>query len=334
MFTFLRNMFGQRPGSGKPAAATRSRSVALQLEALEDRLTPSATVGTVGLGSITGSLPMPYTPFQVVGTSLNVHGTSGNDQFSFTAGATSETVTLNGQSYTVNPALIHTIRFDGAGGSDTAILTDQVNRATAALSPHAATLGSQSYSVLTSNTQYNYVYGNAGDTANFFDSAGNDTFAVGKNSADMFDSPFTYLNYAGGFTNINGYSSHGGQDQAVFYDSAGNDIFVGKTNFASMTDTGNTYNNTASGFASTHAYSSAGGMDTAYLYDNYGGVLVSNGSDATLISANNSGATYSNTATGFSDIEAYSSAFSDTTLFELPANYTLHLHGMWDGNQY
>jgi hypothetical protein len=41
MFTCLRNLLGQKRGSSKPAAASRSRSVSLRLETLEDRLTPS-----------------------------------------------------------------------------------------------------------------------------------------------------------------------------------------------------------------------------------------------------------------------------------------------------
>src|SRR5262249_54207904 len=162
-------------------------------------LTPSTIGATTGMAVINtggGTIGNPYSPFQVVGTSLHVTGTTGNDQFSFTAGTSTDAVTLNGLNYTVNPALIKSIYFNGNGGSDTANLTDQVNPATAALSPRSATLGSQNYSVITSNTQYNYVYGRAGDTANFFDSAGNDTFAAGKNSANMFDKAFTYLNVA------------------------------------------------------------------------------------------------------------------------------------------
>jgi hypothetical protein len=328
MFSFIRNLFG--PGSGKRTATPRPRSAVLQVESLEDRVTPT-TVGTGGGGVIN---PVPYTPFKVVGTSLYVTGTSGDDRFTFTAGSTANTVNVNGYTYTAKLSAIHTIYFNGNGGNDEASLTDTVNRCTAALSPHSATLGSQGYSVITSNVQDNFLYGRAGDTANFFDSAGNDTFAAGKFSADMFDAALTYLNYAGSFTANNGYSTHGGHDQAFFYDSAGNDIFIGKAGFASMTDTGNTYSNTATGFGFTHAYSSSGGVDTAYLYDNFGGTLVINGSDATLISATNSGVPYSNMATGFKDVEAYSSALSDSTELDAVASYTLHLHGFWDGDQY
>jgi hypothetical protein len=46
MFTYLRNLLGQKRGSSKPAAASRSRSVSLRLEALEDRLTPSTVAAT------------------------------------------------------------------------------------------------------------------------------------------------------------------------------------------------------------------------------------------------------------------------------------------------
>jgi hypothetical protein len=329
MFTFLRNLLGRPRGSGKSAAKRRS-AMSLQLEKLEDRLTPTTSI--LPGGGVVDPGKFIYQPFVVSGTSLYVNGTSGNDQFSFTAGASSETVTLNGQSYTVNPSQIHTIYFNGNGGSDTASLTDHVNRATAALSPHSATLGSQNYSVITSNTMYNYLYGSTGDTANLFDSAGNDTFFAGGNQAGMYDSGLTYLNVATGFTYNNGYSSHGGTDNAQFYDTPGNDVFVGMATSASMTNTANTYKNTANGFASTHASSSQGGVDTAFLYDNYGGSLMVNGSDATLISKTNSGSSYSNTATGFRVVNAYSSGNDDGMWENTPATYTLNLHGWWSIN--
>ena len=62
----------------------------------------------------------------VSGNTLNVYGTSGNDSFSFSHGTSINTVTLNGATYVVNPALIHNINFYGGGGSDTATLTDQI----------------------------------------------------------------------------------------------------------------------------------------------------------------------------------------------------------------
>jgi hypothetical protein len=56
-------------------------------------------------------------------------------------------------------------------------------------------------------------------------------------------------------------------------------------------------------------------VDSASLYDNAGGVLEINDSDATLVSRNNAG------------------ALSDSTVLQSMADYTLHLHGYWDGNQ-
>ena len=74
------------------------------------------------------------------------------------------------------------------------------------------------------------AYGHAGDTAQFFDSAGNATYFAygdynnsGQPLAGMVGSG--YSNLAGGFgTNI-AYSTSGGGDTAVFFDSQGNATF-------------------------------------------------------------------------------------------------------------
>jgi hypothetical protein len=278
----------------------------------------------VGTGGTLGAYP-PYTPFVASGNNLYVYGTSGNDSFDFTAGATGSKVTLNGASYNVNPALIHNVYFYGEGGSDRANLTDTVNLANAVLSPHSASLIGPNYAVKVNNATFINAFGRSGDSASFNDSAGNDTFAVGKYSASMYDSGLSYINTATGFSSNAGYAGHGGTDVALLYDSPGNDTYSAGLNYASMSDSGHTYANTAINFARTHGYSSQGGTDTAYLYDNYGGAFVGNGADAHLF-----GYQFDNTATGFADVEAYSSSFSDLYQIDGTLNYTLHLNGSWD----
>jgi hypothetical protein len=305
----------------------------LRLEALEDRLTPSSHViggGNVAPGGTytTGNL---YTPFYVSGSTLFVYGTSGNDSFDFTAGGTSNTVTLNGASYTIDPSQIHKVYFYGEGGTDRATLTDTLNKASANFYPHFATLSGLNYYVAVNHTAYKFAFGKSGDTASFHDSPGNDIFYAGKGSAGMYDSGLTYLNSATGFSINNGYSAHGGTDTARFYDSPGDDTYFAGQGYAGMFDSADTYSNYAKGFAITHGYSSQGGSDTAHLFDSnaagtsIGGTFFGNGADARLI-----GYHYDNTATGFGDVEAYASTFNDFYYFDGAITYILHMHGFWE----
>jgi hypothetical protein len=320
MLAFVRDLLGRR--SVKSAA--RRPGPSLRLEVLECRMTPTTLTGPISTVGDT-VYRLPYNPFVVSGNNLYVYGTSGNDSFDFTAGASGSKATLNGPSYTINPALIHNIYFYGEGGTDTADLTDTVNVANAVLSPRSASLIGPNYAVKVNDATYINAFGRSGASASFNDSAGNDTFYAGKYSAGMYDSGLTYLNTATGFTSNAGYAGHGGTDLAVFYDSPGNDTYSAGASYASMTDSGRTYSNAAVGFARTHAYSSQGGADTAYLYDNHGGSFVGNGADAHLF-----GYQFDNTATGFADVEAYSSAVADLYQIDGPLNYTLHLNGGWE----
>jgi hypothetical protein len=332
MFKFLREMLNRR-GSG---AAARSRlGGSLRLEALEDRLTPSTTsaaAGHLANGGVGTIGHIYYHPFVVSGNNLFVYGTPGNDSFNFTAGTSTNTVTLNGASVTVNPSQIRNIYFYGKGGTDTATLTDNLHTSSAAFWPHFVNLGGPNYFVSAGQTTFNDVFGTGGGSASFFDSAGNDTFYSGGRSAGMYDSGNTYLNSATGFSHNYGYS-RGGTDTAQFFDTAGNDVYTAGQGYAGMHDSGNTYSNYATGFAVTHGYSSRGGTDTAYLSDadasgilrSPGGSLIANVSDATLL-----GDHYNNTATGFSDVEAISHGIDDLYYYEGLPTYRLDLIGNWD----
>jgi hypothetical protein len=340
MFTYLRNLLGQKRGASKPRAASRIRSVSLRLEALEDRLTPSSVAATPALALSAPGIGIiyHYNPFQVSGNTLSVTPITGNNLFKFTEGSGSSTVSLNGASYTFTPAQIKTVIFNGAGGSDQAELTDTVDPAKASISPHAATLTCQNCTVTTNNMYSNSVFGRTGDGATFSDSPGNDTFTASKGLAWMWDSGSTYVNMAKGFSWNYAYSTHGGQDTAVFNATSANDIFEAYPSSAVMMDTGQTYRNDAEGFSTIQGNSSFGGK--AYLWDvtgtqSIGGSnLTANGSTVTLWGRNFNGAAYSTTASGFGFVEVYSSGNNLTPdVATVNDNVTdLHLWGWWDVN--
>ena len=82
-----------------------------------------------------------------------------------------------------------------------------------------------------------HVNGHAGDTAQFFDSPGNDTFYAyadyaGQTAAGMYGSYGSgYANSANGFGTNVGYST-GDSDTAYFFDSPGNDTFYAYADYA------------------------------------------------------------------------------------------------------
>jgi hypothetical protein len=334
MFTYLKKLLGQKRGSSKPAAASRSRSVSPRLEALEDRMTPSgfASAANHGLYVI-----YHYNPFQVTGSTLSVNPITSNNLFKFTEGSGSDTVSLNGVNYTFTPAQIQKVIMNGTGGSDQADLYDLVDSASATLSPHAATLTGQNCTVTTNNMYSNCLFGRAGEGATFYDSPGNDTFTASKGLAWMWDSGWTYISRAGGFSWNYAYSTHGGQDTAVFNSTSANDYFEAYPNSAVMMDVGQTYRNDAEGFAMNQANSSFGGR--AYLYDapNGGNNLTANGSTVTLFGRTANHTAYSNTVSGFSFVLAHSSyggPTGDVDTATIGDNVScLQLWGWWDVNE-
>src|SRR5262249_40126788 len=153
-FARLRTLFRTMLPEARRRPRPRTR---LRLEHLEDRLVPSG--------------------FAVQGDQLLVTGTTGPDVFTFTA-ADQPVVTLNDESYAVDPDTIHSIRFDGLGGGDQATLIDATDFASElALRPNSATLTGANYSLQVDNVETIVAVGSANGTASLFGSAsGMNTF--------------------------------------------------------------------------------------------------------------------------------------------------------------
>lgn len=289
---------------------------------------------TVAATSQLHSIPIvwQYNPFQVSGTTLNVNGLNNTDQFKFTAGPSSDTVSFDGLTYSFVPGKITTVNMYGVGGG-MATLTDQVNSATAKLSPNAATLTGPNYTVNTYRVFSNYVNGQAKDAASFYDGPGANTFSVSKDSADMYNNSGTYYNLATGFNYNDAYATHGGaQDTALFYDSAGVNYFEAGNGSAAMSAPGDAYVNNAQGFGQYKAYNVRGGTDTAMLFDDsnpasFGGILTASGSTATLDDPN-----ASISVQGFQNVFAYASHggyTSGDTATVGQTTYNLYMYGWW-----
>ena len=109
---------------------------------------------------------------------------------------------------------------------------------------------------------FDHVTGHAGaggtDTANLYDSAGNDAFSAWPTTATFSGTGFA--NTAASFGRVNAYAS-AGNDVADLYDSSGNDTFYGLPTSGYLTGAG--FLNYANGFDHVTGHAGAGGTDTA-----------------------------------------------------------------------
>ncbi len=200
------------------------------------------------------------------GTTLFVSGTDGDDRFDFAAGSTHQ-VSVNDVAYQFESAVVDSIRIDGRGGADTAVLVGTSGNEEAVLRVNTAEMTGPGYRVLTTNIETATVLAGGGtDQAVFYDSAGNDTF-IGKPSYARLSGD-SFYNRAEGFDQVDAYATAGGIDVAKLLDSPGDDRFVATPTYASLQ--GEAFISRVHFFDGVHAYATAGGLDTAKLFDSGG----------------------------------------------------------------
>jgi hypothetical protein len=277
------------------------------------------------------------------GTTLAVEGTSSSsDQFRFDGSSATVIVSLNGEfrSFTAGEFSKYVFLGDGSEAS----LTGSSSGGNSALlygnGSAQLTNATAGYAVTASHMGWIQVYGQSADTAQFFDSPGNDVFDANPGFARMHGPG--YFNMASGFgTNI-AYSTNGGSDTAEFLGASGSDTFYAYADYdnsgqqlAGAYAAGSGYSNTAKGFATNIGSSSGGG--TAGFFDSPG-----NDSFYAYADYNTTGQTlagmygnygsyaggYSNSASGFATNLAYSTnGGSDTAaFFDSPGNDTFYAY--------
>ncbi|NQU20222.1 MAG: S8 family serine peptidase [Candidatus Nealsonbacteria bacterium] len=197
---------------------------------------------------------------------LRVGGTSGNDRFTFAAGAIHR-VSVNDTTYEFPSATIDSVEFNGGAGNDSIELTGNAGNDRAVLRSGSVELVGAGYQVVATSMENVTVHGGGGtDRAVFYDSAGNDTFIAKVGRTRMIGSGM--YNDVRGFRSVCAYATAGGKDVARLFDSRGNDLLVAKPRW--MTLSGSRFTHRAEGFDEAHAYSTAGGVDTARLFDSAG----------------------------------------------------------------
>lgn len=198
------------------------------------------------------------------GGTLVVSGGSGDDVFSFAAGASSHLVSVNGASYALSG--ISAITLAAGVGNDSVTLTGTSGFDTATLRSGQTTLVGSGYSVTATGFESTAVHsGGGGDVAYLYDTAGDDQLALSATRATLTGSGATLD--AHGFKWAVGMATAGGTDTVTFADTAGNDAFVAWQTYAKLTSADNATNLHASGFEVATATATAGGVDSAYVHD-------------------------------------------------------------------
>lgn len=224
--------------------------------------TGQGSVAPLGSGTNPTPPPPPPTSFKVSGNVLTVLGTTGDDVL--VIDGTTNAVSINGEQYTGSLASIRSIQFNGLGGADQAQLTGTVAAETFDLRPGLVLVTGPIRNLTLWNVESVTAAAGRGDVLLLRDSAGDDTFTGGPDSARMEAGGFDLR--GNGFANVVAIAG-AGNDQAWLSDSAGNDTLWATAAQTKMTGPGCAV--TAQKFESVTAHASTG-QDIAYLQGSTG----------------------------------------------------------------
>ncbi len=218
-----------------------------------------------------------------VGTTVTVTGSDADDVFSFVAGASQHTITVNGAVYAFDRSAVTGFNFAGFGGSDTIAMTGTAENESTILRVNSATMVGVGYVVVANEVANVTVYGGGGaDQATLFDSAGDDTLTARGQHVSLALANGHVFEVVG-YRQTRTYASSG-TDTAEFSDTSGDDVFSTWSTRAYMA--GDDYVNDARNFDQTLAHSSAGGSDRAVFNDSVGDDLYVSSSTRAYMSGN------------------------------------------------
>lgn len=234
---------------------------------------------------------------------LDVEATSGKDIANFAPNAVDITTFVSNLVFSATT--METIRVDANGGDDDqAIFTGQSG------ANDSAVLKPQHSWMTITGSYYNFgegfdLYdasgsGDAGDAAQIYDSAGDDTLVAFNTDSSLVGSGFALQ--VNTFPTVDIYSITGGTDEATFTDSSGDDVYEGRPTKGTLTTSISTV--TANQFDTYELLGTGGGTDVAYLYDSAGDdTFTSTGTIATI-----AGTGFQHVISGFSTVVARANA--------------------------
>ncbi|MBL8828254.1 MAG: VCBS repeat-containing protein, partial [Planctomycetaceae bacterium] len=197
-------------------------------------------------------------PFELVGNTLNLLGTAGNDRFEINYGSstTSFSAVVNDitQSFTAT-----TINIDGLGGSDVADLTLSSLADDVSFAGRAGTINSPNYTINLANMESQIVRGNALDSATFNDTGAVQTSYLLPVYAIMQEMPSGARSQAIGFGDYTANAA-GNNDAMFIYGDAGVQSYTSTPTQSTMPVGSQTL--IGNNFQKVYAYG-MGGADTA-----------------------------------------------------------------------
>ena len=255
---------------------------------------------------------------------ITIAGTSGNDSFSFKAGA-EHSLTVNRNTYSFDASRVARLKLNGGAGRDSITITGTSGNDTAMLQVGNTRVTGQAYRLEAEAFEIVQVYAGGGlDKAYLYDSAGNDRLVAAPTYATMKGSGYSHRVEA--FDQVYGIAKLGGlADRADLYDSIGADRFDGKPTEAILR--GSSFYNSARGFDRVYAHSTSVGRakDVASLFDARGAdTFTGKRSTAQL-----AGAGYLTAAIGFNEVQIRGTAGGINTKRLSAIDYVLKEYGTW-----
>jgi hypothetical protein len=241
-------------------------------------------------------------PFVLAGSSLNVTGTTGNDDFLITFNdANNFDVTLNGVTQSRNISAVNAVYFYLGGGSDTVRITLAPGSDTVIMRPGEFQANGVGYNIFGTggNTQTCWAWGTSG-VGYLYDSVGNDTYSGQAGNTTLSGPGFS--NQLLNLTTVYTFSSGQGNDTASMYSGTNADVFYGLPN-NSIISGASSYQYVEK-FDRVYGFGIAGGTGTAILLDATSNDTFTSLSGYSILS----GTSFFNQATTFSKVYAFADA--------------------------
>lgn len=199
---------------------------------------------------------------------LTVHGTHGEDSFSFSHDSNKIAATVNGVSYSFDDAEVDRVNVLGHHGSDSIDVALSNRNDKVATDSNGLFVGNESFRLRGLDIAKVSIDGGGGfDTALLKDTAGSDLLVAGEN-AQWGEGYWTSLSGAGYESRVTGFEvvhsiSHG-NDRAILKGTAGDETFVSRDD-RNLVRLGATTTVLVDGYDQVNSYG-AGGNDTANLF--------------------------------------------------------------------
>ncbi len=262
------------------------------------------------------------------GTALTITGTAGNDSLTVTRVDSQSRdeirIARNGEEYIFANSAVSSILFEAGAGTDTVVVTGGLQADTAKLYANGSVaFFGDGYTVTATGAEVISVNGSGNDMAEFYDSAGSDTFVAFPTYSRMTGTGFS--NTASGFGDVRAFAENDGADDfAEIYDTDGDNHTRHFPAFTDMAQSGGTVQRYvyAQNFDRINAYSTSGsataGGDFVEFWDSTGRDTFQAYPDFAVMSRVDGGTgALSRYASNFQRYNAY----SDTSIADLAEIY-------------